>query len=403
MEDFKKTAVYKPSKQNVSVRTFLKRMENRTDALCPIPQPGERFEYVVVKKYPYTYDIKGRKSALKVGDMWEYYDYAVAQNLEIDLDYYMTGGIIGQFAQFVAYHPEFQVVPTDNSQEASDVADKKTLMTSKKHIEALCKVLSNAPICQGPVLKELYKLANKSYKNTLQHVLKDADYGQIKLMSLECSSGSDLYAYLMTVIVEESKKSSGHYAESYIQYMRKKYGKKIIYTLLKIFSNTNEPLLKYRTIYVARVEDMTRKTFVENMKGFVELFSSRDEIIGDMMKKMKSNLDLDGLDKMAWGDNKIPDHKTFVSNPKILHIIDGTSEEQTGKLEDQKKSIAMLYDIYNTMLAATTYLENARSIIDRLRFYISKEQQDNPMPPGVTCEDEHNNAIIYIKKNLIEF
>jgi DNA polymerase elongation subunit (family B) len=403
MEDFKKTAVYKPSKQNVSVRTFLKRMEDRNDPMCPIPQAGERFEYVVVKKYPYRYDIKGRKTALKIGEMWEYYEYAVEQKLEIDLDYYMTGGIIGQFSQFVAYHPEFQVVPTDNSQEASDIAEKKTLMTAKKYIEALCKVLSNAPVCQGAVLKELYKLANKSYKNTLQHVLKDADAGQIKLMSFECSSGSDLYAYMRAVLVEESKKSAGYYAECYIEYMRKKYGKKIVYLLLKIYTNTHEPLLKYRTMYVAQVEDRARKTFVENMKGFMELFASRDLLIEDMMKKMKSKLDLDELDAMSWGNSKIPDHKTFESNPEISNIIDGKADDQNKKLEDQKESISMLYDIYNTLSVSMTYLENTRSVVERLQFYISKERQENPMPPGVTVEDEQNNAILYIKRNLIEF
>jgi hypothetical protein len=201
---------------------------------------------------------------------------------------------------------------------------------------------------------------------------------QVKLMSLECTSGSDLYAYLRAVLYAESKKSAGYYAERYIEHMRKKYGKKVVYMLSKIFSNTQEPLLKYRTLYVAQIEDRARKTFVENMKGFMELFSSRDAIVEDLMSKMKSKLDLDELDNMSWGDNKIPDYKTFGSNPKIADIVNGVSiehEEFQLKLETQKEQIKLMYDIYNTLSASMTYLENTKAIVERLQYYISKERQ----------------------------
>lgn len=406
MEDFKKTAVYKPSKQNISVRTFLGRMENRTDPMCPSPQPGERFEYVVVKKYPFKYDLKGRKTKIKIGEMWEYYTYAKAQGLEIDLDYYMTGGIVGQFAQFVAYHPEFQVPPLSNAPEDYDVAEKKTLLASKKYIEVLCKKLSNSPVCQGPVLKELYRIANNSYKNTINNVLSSIGVNQNKLMTYECSSGSDLYAYIRTILKEEGKKASAYYAECYVEHMKKKYGKKIVYTLLKVFTNTKEPLLKHRTLYVAQIEDKYRKIFVENMKDFMELFSSRDSIIDDMMKKMKSRLDLDKLDEISWNNNKIPDHSDFKDDPKISDIVNGVSDEQNTylkKIEGKKDKIVLLYDIYNTLSAAMSYLENTRAIVERLRYYVSKARQDNPIPPGIAVDDEHANAMEYIKKNPIEF
>ena len=407
INDFKKSAVYKPSKQNVSVRTFLERMEQRNDPTCPVPQPGERFEYVVVKKYPFKYDIKGRKTKLKIGEMWEYYTYAKYNNLQIDLDYYMTGGIIGQFAQFVAYHPEFQVTPSDDSPEMYDIAEKKTLLTSKKYIEALCKKMENTPICQGPMLKELYRLANKSYNSILKRVLGNSGEAEyIKLLSLEYSGCSDLYTYFRTILLAESKKSANLYAECYIEYMRKKYGNKIVYVLLKIFSNSEESLLNYRTIYVAQIEDKTRKTFVDNSKSFAELFSSKDVIIEGLMKKMKNQLDLNGLDNISLDVNKIPDHKTFEKNPKIANIFDGVYEEHKDyqtRIEKQKEHIDLLYDIYNTLSASMTYLENTKAIVERLRYYISKERQENPMPPGITEVDENRDAMAFIKRKLIEF
>jgi DNA polymerase elongation subunit (family B) len=407
MDDFKQTAVYKPSKNNITVRAFRELMRIRDEPICPMPQPGERFEYVVVKKYPYKYDIKGRKTRLKIGEMWEYYTYAKTNNLEIDLDYYMTGGIIGQFAQFVAYHLDFQELPTDGSQEAYDISEKKTLKMSKKYIENICNTFSNVPECQGPILKELYKLANSTYKKTFMSVYDNSiSVGQIKLMSYECSNGGDLYAHMRSLLVLESRKSAGYYAECFIDYMRNKYGKKIVYTLLKIYTTSNTQLLKYRTLFVSRTEDTARRLFMENIKDIVGLFSSRDTIINSMMEQMKSRLDLCGLDTQSYTGNIIPDHKEFGSDPKILDIVECISDKQkeyNDKLEKQKSTIEIMCNIYNTLLASMTYLENTISVVERLRYHVSANRLVNPTPPGITSGCEHANAMTFIKKNLIEF
>jgi DNA polymerase elongation subunit (family B) len=407
MGDFKQSAVYKPSKNNITVRAFREMMRIRDDPACPMPQPGERFEYVVVKKYPFRYDIKGRKTKIKVGEMWEYYTYAKKNNLEIDLDYYMTGGIIGQFTQFVAYHPEFQVLPTDESQEAYDISEKKTMKKSKKYIETVCNTLSNVPGCKGPVLKELYKLANSTYKKTLVSVFDNSvSIGQIKLMSYECTSGGDLYAHMRSLLVLESRKSAGYYAECFIDYMRNKYGKKIVYTLLKIYTTSKTQLLKHRTLFVARTEDMARRLFMENVKDFMGVFSSRDDIINSMMEQLKSRLDICELDKSACVGDAMPNHKEFGSNPKILDIVECSSDKQkeySDKLEKQKSTINLMCSIYDTLLASMTYLENTISVVERLRYYASKDRLVNPIPPGITAVCEHSNAMSYIKKNLIEF
>ncbi len=50
-----------------------------------------------------------------------------------------------------------------------------------------------------------------------------------------------------------------------------------------------------------------------------------------------------------------------------------------------------------------SYLENTKAVVERLRYYISKEKQENPIPPGITVVDENEKAMAYIKKNLIDF
>ena len=50
LKDFIQTGLWKPEKKNVTLNEFAERMkeENKT-----IPEPGERFNYVIIKKYPY--------------------------------------------------------------------------------------------------------------------------------------------------------------------------------------------------------------------------------------------------------------------------------------------------------------------------------------------------------------
>jgi hypothetical protein len=82
-KDFAIIGTYKPDKQNVCMRSFAERMSNSLE--CKPPKPYESFSYVMVKKYPFTYDTSGRTIHLQKGDMMEYLDYAKKNNLEIDI------------------------------------------------------------------------------------------------------------------------------------------------------------------------------------------------------------------------------------------------------------------------------------------------------------------------------
>ncbi len=76
-ESFVMTAVYKPKVKNIQVQTFCERM--RVERGLNIP-PGERFRYVIVKKAPFTFDIRGRKVNLSIGDLMEPAEEAKQEN-----------------------------------------------------------------------------------------------------------------------------------------------------------------------------------------------------------------------------------------------------------------------------------------------------------------------------------
>ncbi|CAI2191025.1 11201_t:CDS:2 [Funneliformis geosporum] len=76
---------WKPKKKNLCNNCFMRRMRERNER---IPDPSERFSYVVVKGPP-LYIKKGRKEPHRVGDFMEYADIAKEQNMEIDINYYL--------------------------------------------------------------------------------------------------------------------------------------------------------------------------------------------------------------------------------------------------------------------------------------------------------------------------
>ena len=170
IEDFIQTAVWKPEKQNITINTFVSRMKEINGK---IPEPYERFKFVVIKKYPYKYDLKGRQLELKKGDKIEYLETAISENLEIDLTYYFEGELTGQFARLISYDNEFE-----EYLENGDVDDDKTFKNCQKHILQLSNKYNSKFINRGKIFKEIYRNVNKKitkrkiYDNKIEFILK---------------------------------------------------------------------------------------------------------------------------------------------------------------------------------------------------------------------------------------
>jgi DNA polymerase elongation subunit (family B) len=166
-EKFVKTAAYKPNKANVSVHTFADRM--RTIGLAP--EPLDRFRYIIAKKYPFKFDVKGRKKELSIGDKMEYADRAKQLGMEVDLDYYMESGVCGQLARFVSYHPQFHVDPLNDTDEEYKVAEDKIIKAANKYITSLYAEWSQKHYNKGPVLKTIYNKVNTTFQRQFASIV----------------------------------------------------------------------------------------------------------------------------------------------------------------------------------------------------------------------------------------
>jgi DNA polymerase elongation subunit (family B) len=393
---FKKDAVYKPHKKNIPVHTFYNRMKERNDIRCPLPVPGERFSYVIVKKYPYTYDIQGRKTKLGMGDRWEYFEYAKDNNLTIDLHCYMTGGIIGQFAQFLAFYPRFQKIPDNDSCEAANIAVKKTLNNAKIYITDICKTEAQLPVCQGPILKKLYSIANKSCNRSITKIYER------EISVFEKISTGNIYDAMYKSIITSATKRSNIYAIEYIKHMRKKYSRGIVYIILKTFHGKQNSVYKARILNMYIVENNIRTELSNYSKQLDSLFDKKNNTIQDMIAGMKKGLDIEDI-----ALNKIlPDLLDISKNNIVDNIINGKSEMCSNYelfLEQYRTCSEKINNLYTSLNIAISHKLNASAILERAQYYIDKQYQENPLPPGISEFEEQEKAIEYIKTNIIDF
>ena len=124
--DFVQSKVYKPNKKNVAVHTFVSRMAQQNIIIAP----NERFEFILVKRNPYSYNLRGCRSDLSVGDKME----LLNTKYEIDLDYYMTGSILGQLARLITYDSQFHVDALSDSALDGKKAEDTIYANAVKHV-----------------------------------------------------------------------------------------------------------------------------------------------------------------------------------------------------------------------------------------------------------------------------
>jgi hypothetical protein len=152
LKDFIKNAMWNPAKDNKQVHTFVNRM--KADGKR-IPKAGCRFNYIVVKKYPFTYDITGKQTPISIGDKMEYPDVVESENLEIDLLYYFGNELTGQFARLIIYDKMYEVYKGDK------VDDDATMNACRKAIKAFADQHSKEYKNVGHIYKKLYKSINE--------------------------------------------------------------------------------------------------------------------------------------------------------------------------------------------------------------------------------------------------
>jgi DNA polymerase elongation subunit (family B) len=392
--DFIMTAAYKPNKQNPTVQLFVKRMQ----PLGLEPEAFERFRYVMVQKYPYAYDIKGRKRKLKVGERMEYPDRAKKLGEKIDMDYYMTGKIKGELSRYIRYHPSLHIQPkdTNNDVECHD-CDSKSVDAAKKYIDNICAKYSANWVDKGAIHKLLYK---ETHKRLTPHLERRGWNSKMTIFNSDTTeqskknqksvydktimgkkSNDEIFERFVTSAEKLAMKNAERSAKLNVTNMSKVKGQlyvssrkktdqpstKILFANTKIY-NKSERLSKivrlirsYEYLHEMRfsiyevVKNHIYGDVRKHMKKFRQILDQRDEIIQNTIDKLIEQHNIDEISEASTDD--LLEHMETIKESLGSDINSFIPEELDDINEDEMK-IDIINELWTKLqIYSTSYFE----------------------------------------------
>src|SRR5207244_236244 len=123
------------------IKRMRKEYQNR------IPDPGERFSYVMI--HPDSlFGLSGKKLTLKKSDQMEFVNVAKELNKELDLYHYFENTITALCARFIMYDKRYEPTSADKIMQISDLDEKYKQIDiyaqnkAKKWLESYIKELN---------------------------------------------------------------------------------------------------------------------------------------------------------------------------------------------------------------------------------------------------------------------
>ncbi|CAB5346773.1 unnamed protein product [Rhizophagus irregularis] len=135
--EFIAMATWKPKVKNQCNQRFMTRMREKG---LKIPDPGERFSYVLVKGERQR-DEKGRLIARRIADYMEYPETVKKYNMEIDINHYLEK-TLGMCARFINEDNRYQPPPSHKIMQIRDLDEREKQIDVYSQKEAV-KSLKN--------------------------------------------------------------------------------------------------------------------------------------------------------------------------------------------------------------------------------------------------------------------
>jgi hypothetical protein len=229
---FVKTVKYKepgfkptgePRQGNLKVHEFMNRMKEvqskHPELGIRVAELGERFEYIIVERYPHAYNIRGVSQNLGMGERMEYatvvcgpkdgpdanktntaYEAYLGETLRPDLDYYVENELVGQLSRFIIYHPEYDRV----YEYLRDVADDADFDDIYKRADNKAHDMAKNQLIKFYQLN--YATKYRNYNSSVQSMFRGASKAISKRWETRYGDGSrilDLATKMITTANEE--------------------------------------------------------------------------------------------------------------------------------------------------------------------------------------------------------
>jgi DNA polymerase elongation subunit (family B) len=370
-DDFIKTDVFKPNKQNVKIQTFAKRMLNEGVKV----KPYERFSYVIVKKNPFKYDERGRKKTLMIGEKMEYSDRARELNMSIDLDYYMKGSINGQLARLIVYDDMFQVETASTDVGEMKKTDDKIYANACNWVENYCDKYYTNYQSKGKIYQKIFRMANKVVVDNMNQKCNN------NLTSLICGNFDieNLEEYLETKAEKEALKTIKNFGQTYIENtikdMNKKDKHKKITELQEIyFSKKSDNLLQSRERSFKDRQSLLQRQIKDNLLCIVKVFNYNTNITRHLSEKIKDTLNIDKSYNNS--SDTVPDFDDLTEVKNIdeteLKNVAVSSIDRMMNDDELNRTLNKLLCIYVNLLSNYNFIFKTRSIVDYLKLFRDK-------------------------------
>ncbi len=412
-EMFAQSAKYKPGKNNVPVHTFVARMRamqqkykgdptpegQRMYALYEPPEAGDKFEYVLVKK-DLRYTLQGTKIDIKKGDQMEFLrvyraSHETPNPMEIDLDYYMEGSIIGLFARFIAYHADFQ--PPEGKfnildKEEYKKMDQYCIDQATKYLQKICNEITGydkvAVQQQGRDYRSIYNNADKQLRYDLMSRYGGAGYMihhvEVHDDATGVNSGNEQTdnRARSTKVIEQFKNLAKSLAEAgakgygrrYMEFVDERRDRITPFRLRRIFNSD-------RDLSIGRVRlDICAK---QEIKVVEDLYKIVPTLIRVIHKKEKGLINL--IDDMR----KIKTEDDIEIEDNELDRLNSLDAEERETVENSYKLLTRLIAIYKVRA-------NTLDIISELEIEKNKTTDDvvAPAPAAVLARQDSMTANI---------
>lgn len=418
-DDFIQTGVYRPTKNNPKIKRFVERMAERKIDI----KPNERFDYVIVKKYPYMYDTRGRKKELSIGDKLEMKETVSKENMEIDLDYYMQGSVNGQLARLITYHEMFEVEPLDNTTEEQKVAEDKTYKNACKFVENYCEKYYAKYNTFGKTYQKIYKTVSKYFGGAV------ADTDDLAAVLLGANVNyDDFESWFVEFTEKAAEKVVGSYGESYItaelakvnNLIKSKYvdaeeipdkqaldreikeRKAEMLTMLQkvYYNNRKQSIINVREAAYKETMSILRTRVRNSFEEFMKLYKVYNMGVESLIDILKKKLDIDeSLQKPSneQKDFKFEDFGVDIDTALDTELATRAQHHVSKMYSDPKvvQMLASLKSLYNHMVAAHLYIKRTKSIVDYLKL-----RRDHSTRSVVRPDDEVLRNVI--QQSLLE-
>ena len=377
VSDFVMAKTYNPKKKNVAVQTFVKRMKERG---IEVP-PNERFKCIIVKKYPYRYDYRGRNDKeLSVGDKMELIDTVINENLEIDLDYYMIKSVKNQFGRLITYHSDFQYEPADSSEESLAISESQIFNAACNYVDQYASQYYAKYNKFNTVNKQIYNEAD----SRLSRSIKCIDPTAYKLISGNFSSNgndneSNLFDWIIKKVKSESKKKCRNYGKKFITkyidarkpLLDKSVKKKKLYMILNhIYFDKKSGLQKTRNKSYEYTYGFLVKQLEVNMSKYINLFIRYQNIINSVSLELHNSDKISKLKEPSYNDKLVELKFDDIFSKSDTKVLDDKIVKFSNTLKGDKEFIKGMKDLkllYVNMLSVQIYHDRTKSIVDYLK------------------------------------